>query len=221
MAGPCALRPLRPCGGISARLLQYLLPSSPASHLLFLEFYGERRRMVPLPKRSHSARRCSAKPAGRTMVPLTLSHCTVAVQGGSALYCWHRRDTETVELRLYPANVRPLRLRRNLNFQQFDSLTREGEGSFRTRLRFQNLTSSSFLRLVVGAGRRLGRARAAPHLPRGRPGGARRRASFTPRGARPGSRSRCIWGTGICWAPADGSICWSRGLGCGCNFGLG
>lgn len=118
--------------------------------------------MVPLPKRSHSARRCSAKPAGRTMVPLTLSHCTVAVQGGSALHCWQRRDTETVELRLYPANVRLLRLRRNLNFQQFDWLTREGDGSFRTRLRFQNLTSSSFLRLVVeqatdSAGRELRR----------------------------------------------------------------
>ena len=83
------------------------------------------------------------------MVPLILSHRTVAVQGGSALYCWHRRDTETVVLRLYPANARPLRLRRNLDFQQFDSLTREGDGSFRTRLRSQNLTSRRFLRLVV------------------------------------------------------------------------
>ncbi|WP_216680608.1 hypothetical protein [Hymenobacter siberiensis] len=40
-------------------------------------------------------------------------------------------------------------LRRNPDFQQLDSLTREGDGSFRTRLKFQNLTSSRFLRLVV------------------------------------------------------------------------
>ena len=83
------------------------------------------------------------------MVSLALSHRTVAVQGGSALYYWHRSDTETVELRLYPANARPLRLCRNLDFQNLDSLNRAGDGSFCTRLRFQNLTSSRFLRLVV------------------------------------------------------------------------
>ena len=176
--------------------------------------------MVPLPKRSHSAHRCFAKPACSPMVPLTSSRRTVVVQSGSALYYWHQRDTETVKLRLYPANARPLRLRRNLYFQNLDSLTRAGDGSFCTRLRFQNLTSSRFLRLVVEqAADSTYRARAVPHLPRGRPGGARRRASFTPHGARPGSRSRCIWGTGICWAPADGSTCWGRELVGGCNSG--
>ncbi|MBU6121313.1 hypothetical protein [Hymenobacter siberiensis] len=81
-----------------------------------------------------------------------LSRNTTLVQGISTLYFWFRRDDETVELRLCPANgssTKPLRLRRNPDFQQLDSLTREGDGSFRTRLKFQNLTSSRFLRLVV------------------------------------------------------------------------
>ncbi|GAB3848852.1 hypothetical protein GCM10028822_12360 [Hymenobacter terrigena] len=78
-----------------------------------------------------------------------LSRNTVAVQGVPALYFWYRRDDETVELRLYPANAKPLRLRRNPDFQQLDSLTKEDDGGFRTRLKFQNLTSSRFLRLVV------------------------------------------------------------------------
>lgn len=78
-----------------------------------------------------------------------LSQHTVAVQGVPTLYFWYRRDDETVELRLYPANARPLRLLRNSDFQQLDSLTRESDGGFRTRLKFQNLTSSRFLRLVV------------------------------------------------------------------------
>ena len=81
-----------------------------------------------------------------------LSHHTVAVQGVPALYFWFRRDDETVELRLYPVptvNSQPLRLRRNLDYQQLDSLTKEEDGGFRTRLKFANLTSSRFLRLVV------------------------------------------------------------------------
>ena len=81
-----------------------------------------------------------------------LSRHTVAVQGVPTLYFWFRRDDETVELRLYPANAaspRPLRLRRNPDFQQLDSLTKEDDGGFRTRLKFQNLTTARFLRLVV------------------------------------------------------------------------
>jgi hypothetical protein len=81
-----------------------------------------------------------------------LSRNTVAVQGVPTLYFWFRRDDETLELRLYPAdatNAKPLRLRRNPDFQQLDSLTKEEDGGFRTRLKFSNLTSSRFLRLVV------------------------------------------------------------------------
>ncbi|GAC1382993.1 MAG: hypothetical protein NVSMB30_30550 [Hymenobacter sp.] len=81
-----------------------------------------------------------------------LSRHTVAVQGVPTLYFWFRRDDETVELRLYPANAaspKPLRLRRNPDYQQLDSLTREDDGGFRTRLKFQNLTTARFLRLVV------------------------------------------------------------------------
>lgn len=81
-----------------------------------------------------------------------LSHNTVAQPGGPALYFWYRRDDETAELRLYPAAVaanRPLRLRRSPDYQLLDSLSKEADGSFRTRLKFQNLTSSRFLRLVV------------------------------------------------------------------------
>ncbi|MBR7722913.1 hypothetical protein KCG47_20825 [Microvirga sp. SRT04] len=81
-----------------------------------------------------------------------LSRNTVPVQGTPTLYFWFRRDDETVELRLYPANAasaKPLRLRRTPDYQQLDSLTKEDDGSFRTRLKFQNLTSSQFLRLVV------------------------------------------------------------------------
>ena len=67
-------------------------------------------------------------------------------------YFWFRRDDETVELRLYPANLsnsKPLRLRRSPDYQQLDSLTKEGDGGLQTRMRFQNLTSSRFLRLLV------------------------------------------------------------------------
>jgi hypothetical protein len=78
-----------------------------------------------------------------------LSHNTIAVQGVPTLYFWFRRDDETVELRLYPANKKLLRLRRTPDYQQLDSLTKEEDGGFRTRLKFQNLTSSRFLRLVV------------------------------------------------------------------------
>ncbi|MCC3152335.1 hypothetical protein Q3A66_03640 [Hymenobacter sp. BT770] len=81
-----------------------------------------------------------------------LSRNTVVVQGIPTLYLWHRRDDETVELRLFPANAassKPLRLRRNPDYQQLDSLTKEDDGSFRTRLKFQNLTTARFLRLVV------------------------------------------------------------------------
>ncbi|MDQ2770814.1 MAG: hypothetical protein M3Y54_09970 [Bacteroidota bacterium] len=81
-----------------------------------------------------------------------LSRNTVAQPGGPALYFWFRRDDETLELRLYPANAanpRPLHLRRSPDYQQLDTLSREFDGGFRTRLRFQNLTSSRFLRLVV------------------------------------------------------------------------
>jgi hypothetical protein len=81
-----------------------------------------------------------------------LSRNTVPVQGTPTLYFWFRRDDETVELRLYPASAastKPLRLRRTPDYQQLDSLTKEYDGSFRTRLKFQNLTSSQFLRLVV------------------------------------------------------------------------
>ncbi|HEX8328047.1 MAG TPA: hypothetical protein VF629_10945 [Hymenobacter sp.] len=81
-----------------------------------------------------------------------LSRNTVAVQGVPTLYFWFRRDDETAELRLYPANAsssKPLRLRRTSDYQQLDSLTKEPDGGFRTRLKFQNLTSSRFLRLVV------------------------------------------------------------------------
>ena len=79
-----------------------------------------------------------------------LSRQAVLVQGTPTLYFWFRRDDETVELRLFPAvGAKPLRLRRTTDYQQLDSLTRENDGSFRTRLRFQNLTSNQFLRLVV------------------------------------------------------------------------
>ncbi len=83
-----------------------------------------------------------------------LSHHAVVVQGVPTLYFWFRRDDEIVELRLYPATAtattaKPLRLRRNPDYQQLDSLTREEDGGFRTRLKFQNLTTSRFLRLVV------------------------------------------------------------------------
>jgi len=81
-----------------------------------------------------------------------LSRNTTLVQGTPTLYFWFRRDDETVELRLYPANAasaKPLRLRRTPDYQQLDSLTREEDGGFRTRLKFQNLTSNQFLRLVV------------------------------------------------------------------------
>ncbi|MBD2720644.1 hypothetical protein [Hymenobacter armeniacus] len=82
----------------------------------------------------------------------SLSRNTVLVQGTPTLYFWFRRDDETLELRLYPANTanaKPLRLRRTPDYQQLDSLTKEADGAFRTRLKFQNLTSSQFLRLVV------------------------------------------------------------------------
>ena len=85
-------------------------------------------------------------------VTCLLSRNTVAQAGGLALYFWYRRDDETAELRLYPANTapaRPLRLLRSPDYQLLDSLSKEADGSFRTRLRFQNLTSSRFLRLVV------------------------------------------------------------------------
>ncbi|OGX85822.1 hypothetical protein [Hymenobacter glacialis] len=80
-----------------------------------------------------------------------LSRNTVDVQGVPAQYFWFRRDDETVELRLYPAsaNAKPLRLRRTPDYQQLDSLTKEADGGFRTRLKFNNLTNSQFLRLVV------------------------------------------------------------------------
>ncbi|WP_125921744.1 hypothetical protein [Hymenobacter lapidarius] len=81
-----------------------------------------------------------------------LSRNTVDVQGVPTQYFWFRRDDETVELRLYPANpssTKPLRLRRTPDYQQLDSLTKEEDGGFRTRLRFQNLTTNQFLRLVV------------------------------------------------------------------------
>ena len=81
-----------------------------------------------------------------------LSRNTVVAQGVPTQYFWFRNDNETVELRLYPAHAagtKPLRLRRNPDYQQLDSLTKEEDGSFRTRLKFQNLTSSRFLRLVV------------------------------------------------------------------------
>jgi len=81
-----------------------------------------------------------------------LSRNAVLVQGVPTLYFWFRRDDETVELRLYPANAaspKPLRLRRTPDYQQLDSLTKESDGGFRTRLKFQNLTTGRFLRLVV------------------------------------------------------------------------
>jgi hypothetical protein len=81
-----------------------------------------------------------------------LSRNTVVQAGGPALYFWFRRDDETAELRLYPAAAasnRPLRLRRSSDYQLLDSLSKEADGSFRTRLKFQNLTSSRFLRLVL------------------------------------------------------------------------
>ncbi|MFC7668347.1 hypothetical protein ACFQT0_13885 [Hymenobacter humi] len=81
-----------------------------------------------------------------------LSRNTVPVQGVATQYFWFRRDDETVELRLYPAtpaSSRPLRLRRTPDYAQLDSLTKEEDGSFRTRLKFQNLTTGHFLRLVV------------------------------------------------------------------------
>ena len=81
-----------------------------------------------------------------------LSRHVVAQAGGPALYFWYRRDDEAAELRLYPANTanhHPLRLRRSPDYQLIDSLSQEADGSFRTRLRFQSLTSGRFLRLVV------------------------------------------------------------------------
>ncbi|WP_426060134.1 hypothetical protein [Hymenobacter sp. B1770] len=81
-----------------------------------------------------------------------LSRNKVDVQGVPTMYFWYRRDDETVELRLYPAVVgrsAPLRLRRNPDYQQLDSLTKEDDGGFRTRLKFKNLTTGGFLRLVV------------------------------------------------------------------------
>ncbi|WP_139362102.1 hypothetical protein [Hymenobacter sp. CRA2] len=81
-----------------------------------------------------------------------LSRHTVVVQGEPTLFFWFRRDDETVELRLYPERIagdKPLRLRRSADFQQLDSLTREPDGAWRTRLKFQDLTSSQFIRLVV------------------------------------------------------------------------
>ncbi|MDB5236531.1 MAG: hypothetical protein JWR44_3524 [Hymenobacter sp.] len=78
-----------------------------------------------------------------------LSRNTVLAQGVPSLYFWFRRDDETLELRLYPANAKPLRLRRSADYQQLDSLSREEDGSFRTRLKFANLTASRFLRLTV------------------------------------------------------------------------
>jgi len=78
-----------------------------------------------------------------------LSRHVVAVQGTPTFYFWFRRDDETVELRLYPANSKPLKLRRNPDYQQLDSLTKEDDGAFRTRLKFQNLTTNNFLRLVL------------------------------------------------------------------------
>ena len=68
-----------------------------------------------------------------------LSRHTVDVQGVPTQYFWFRRDDETVELRLYPANLsssKPLRLRRSPDYQQLDSLTKERDGGFRTRMRF-------------------------------------------------------------------------------------
>ncbi|WP_149867100.1 hypothetical protein [Solirubrum puertoriconensis] len=82
-----------------------------------------------------------------------LSRNTVNVQGEPTLFFWFRRDDETVELRLLPESKlpgqKPLRLRRSADFQQLDSLTLEADGTYRTRLKFQDLTSSQFIRLVV------------------------------------------------------------------------
>lgn len=81
-----------------------------------------------------------------------LSRHTVIVQGEPTLFFWFRRDDETVELRFYPERVageKPLRLRKSADFQQLDSLSREADGSWRTRVKFQDLTSSQFIRLVV------------------------------------------------------------------------
>lgn len=81
-----------------------------------------------------------------------LSRDAVALQGETALYFWYRQDDQTVELRLEPEQLsdkRPLRLRRSPDYQQLDSLSREPDGSYRTRLKFVDLTSSRFLRLTV------------------------------------------------------------------------
>lgn len=81
-----------------------------------------------------------------------LSRHTVLVQGEPTLFFWFRRDDETVELRFYPerpAGDQTLRLRKAADFQQLDSLTREPDGAWRTRIKFQDLTSSQFIRLVV------------------------------------------------------------------------
>ncbi|RTQ48224.1 hypothetical protein EJV47_17505 [Hymenobacter gummosus] len=81
-----------------------------------------------------------------------LSRHTVIVQGEPTLFFWFRRDDETVEVRFYPeklAGDEPLRLRKSTDFQQLDSLTREADGAWRTRIKFQDLTSSQFIRLVV------------------------------------------------------------------------
>lgn len=81
-----------------------------------------------------------------------LSRHTVIVQGEPTLFFWFRRDDETVELRFFPERVagdKPLRLRKSADFQQLDSLSREADGSWRTRVKFQDLTSSQFIRLVV------------------------------------------------------------------------
>ncbi|WP_152559741.1 hypothetical protein [Hymenobacter sp. IS2118] len=81
-----------------------------------------------------------------------LSRDKVEVQGELTQYFWYRRDDETVELRLYPAaeaSAKSLRLRRSSDYLQLDSLTKEDDGSLRTRLKFKNLTAAGFLRLVV------------------------------------------------------------------------
>ncbi|WP_236647169.1 hypothetical protein [Hymenobacter busanensis] len=81
-----------------------------------------------------------------------LSRHTVVLQGEPTLFFWFRRDDETVELRLTPEKTvgeKPLRLLRSADYQQLDSLTREADGTYRTRLKFKDLTSSQFVRLVV------------------------------------------------------------------------
>lgn len=111
--------------------------------VLLLAGFGVARAQVPL-LRDVSLRTDTAT--------YQLSRHTVVVQGEPTLFFWFRRDDETVEVRLYPERIagdKPLRLRRSSDFQQLDSLTREADGSWRTRLKFQDLTSSQFIRLVV------------------------------------------------------------------------